>query len=39
LIREALRINPVELVVKALRDLFGIEIKEKEINLGMNKAI
>jgi hypothetical protein len=38
LIREALS-NPIELVVKALRDLFGIEIKEKEINIGMNKAI
>jgi hypothetical protein len=32
---------PVELVMKALRDLFGIEIKEDEINLGipMDKAI
>jgi len=32
---------PAELVVKALKDLFGIEIKEEEINLGipMDKAI
>jgi AAA15 family ATPase/GTPase len=32
---------PVELVMKALRDLFGIEIKEDEIDLGipMDKAI
>jgi predicted ATP-dependent endonuclease of OLD family len=32
---------PVELVMKALKDLFGIEIKEEEINLGipMDKTI